>query len=134
MARIPEAQIEQLKQNVSLLRLIESQGHTPKRQGKDWVMRCPFHDDKTPSLVISPASNLWHCLGACGVGGSVIDWVMKTQGVSFRYACEILQHDIGLIAGSTHITKQATAKKLTSPLAADVGDQEPTYPQKVDIS
>ena len=122
MARIPENQIEQLKQNVSLLRLIQSQGHTPKRQGKDWVMHCPFHNDKTPSLIISENTNLWHCFGACGVGGSVIDWVMKTQGVSFRYACEILQHDIGLVAGSTQITKQATAKKLPSPLATDADD------------
>ena len=123
MARIPDEQIARLKQDVSLLRLVESQGHQPKRQGKDWVMTCPFHDDKTPSLVISPESNLWHCLGACGVGGSVIDWVIKTQGVSFRYACEILQHDIGLVAGSTQVVRQTTAKKLTSPLAADADDQ-----------
>jgi hypothetical protein len=123
MARIPDEQVERLKQDVSLLRLVESQGHQPKRQGKDWVMTCPFHDDKTPSLVISPDSNLWHCLGACGVGGSVIDWVIKTQGVSFRYACEILLHDINLVAGSTQVVRQATAKKLTSPLIADADDQ-----------
>lgn len=124
MARIPDDQIEKLKQDVSLLRLIQSQGHQPKKQGKDWVMRCPFHDDKTPSLVISEGTNLWHCFGACGVGGSVIDWVMKTQGVSFRHACEILQNDVGLIAGSVPMVKQTTAKKLPSPLAADSDDQE----------
>lgn len=122
MARIADAVVERLKHEISLLRLIESQGHAPKRQGKDWVMCCPFHDDKTPSLVISPQTNLWHCLGACGVGGSVIDWVMKTQGVSFRYACEILQHDIGVVAGSTQVLKQSTAKKLPSPLATDADD------------
>ena len=123
MARLPEEQITRLKQDVSLLRLVQSQGYQPVRHGKDWLMRCPFHDDKTPSLVISEHNNLWHCLGACGTGGSVIDWVMKTQGVSFRYACEILQHDVGLVAGSTQVVKQATAKKLTSPLAADADDQ-----------
>lgn len=122
MARIPDEVVERLKQEVSLLRLVESQGHAPKRQGKDWVMTCPFHADKTPSLVISPDSNLWHCLGACGVGGSVIDWVMKTQGVSFRYACEILQHDVGLAATATPV-KRTTAKKLPSPLVAEAGDQ-----------
>jgi DNA primase len=122
MARLPDEQVARLKQDVSLLRLVQSQGYAPVRQGKDWLMRCPFHDDKTPSLVISEHNNLWHCLGACGVGGSVIDWVMKTQGVSFRYACEILQHNVELVAG-THVTKQATAKKLTSPLAADADDQ-----------
>ena len=36
----------------------------------------------------SPRTNLWHCLGACNVGGSTIDWVMKTKGVSLRHAVE----------------------------------------------
>lgn len=130
MARIPDEQIEQLKQNVSLLRLVESQGHAPKRQGKDWVMTCPFHADKTPSLVISPNSNLWHCLGACGVGGSVIDWVMKTDGVSFRHAVELLKNDLPNLALAAAKTsepkalKRSTVPKLASPLAADADDQE----------
>lgn len=41
--------------------------------------------------MISPAKGLWHCLGACGMGGSVIDWVMKREGVSFRHAVERLR-------------------------------------------
>jgi len=44
----------------------------PKKQGKDYVMACPFHEDDTPSLVVSPDTNLWHCMGACQTGGSVI--------------------------------------------------------------
>lgn len=52
---------------------------------------CPFHDDKSPSLVISPKKNVWHCLGACQAGGSVIDWVMKAERVSFRRAVEMLR-------------------------------------------
>ena len=44
-----------------------------------------------PSLVISPQKNLWHCLGACQTGGSVIDWVMRAEGVSFRHAVELLR-------------------------------------------
>jgi DNA primase len=99
MARIPEETISRIKQEVSLLRLVESQGYELTRQGKDHVVRCPFHDDKTPSCIISPKTNLFNCFG-CGAGGSVIDWVMKTQGVSFRFACEILQKDLGLVAES----------------------------------
>ncbi|MHB8303999.1 MAG: CHC2 zinc finger domain-containing protein [Acidobacteriaceae bacterium] len=45
------------------------------------------------ALVITPAKNLWHCLGACNAGGTVIDWVMKAQGVSFRHAVELLKED-----------------------------------------
>ena len=48
--------------------------------GADLIGRCPFHDDHEPSLVITPAKNLWHCLGACQRGGSVIDWVMQAEG------------------------------------------------------
>lgn len=95
MARIPEPEIERLKSEVSLVRLVEAAGIVLKPHGKDRVGRCPFHDDKTPSLVVSPQSNLWHCLGACQIGGSVIDWVMKFEGVSFRHAVERLRREIG---------------------------------------
>ena len=65
MARIPDTEIERLKREISLERLAESKGIELKRHGADWVGLCPFHDDKSPSLVISPKKNLWHCLGAC---------------------------------------------------------------------
>ena len=92
MARIPEDQIEQIKNNISLLRLAEGQGYTVTKQGKDCVVSCPFHDDKTPSCVISPKSNLFNCFG-CGAGGSVIDWVMKTQNLKFRDAVVWLSNE-----------------------------------------
>lgn len=98
MARISEETINRIKQEVSLVRLVESFGVTLKKHGKDYIGHCPFHDDKTPSFVVSPETNLWHCLGACGVGGSVIDWVMKTQGVSFRHAVELLKVDLSSLA------------------------------------
>ena len=49
---------------------MESQGHQPKRQGKDWAIRCPFHEgDDTPSLHHQPRqSNQFHCFG-CDAGG-----------------------------------------------------------------
>ena len=122
MARLKDTVIEHIKTAVSLLRLVESQGHKPKAHGKDKAIACPFHQDETASLIISP-NNLFHCFG-CGEAGSVIDWVMKTQGVSFRFACELLQKDIGLItdAGATPI-KQNTTTKLTPPLAANADNQ-----------
>jgi DNA primase len=78
MARIPDHEIDRLKQEISLQRLVEAQGIELKQHGADWIGRCPFHDDRTPSFVVSPKKNLWHCLGACQTGGTVIDWVMKT--------------------------------------------------------
>lgn len=95
MARLPDSAIDHLKLSVSLVRLVESAGVELKRHGKDRIGRCPFHDDKTPSLVVSPKTNLWHCLGACQAGGSVIDWVMRHEGVSFRQAVERLREQVG---------------------------------------
>ena len=91
MARIPEHEIERLKAEVSVERLAEARGIKLERHGADLIGLCPFHDDQNPSLVITPSKNLWHCLGACGGGGSVIDWVEKSKGVSFRHAIELLR-------------------------------------------
>lgn len=112
MARIPESEIERLKLSVSLERLIESAGVVLKRHGKDRVGRCPFHDDKTPSLVVSPKTNLWHCLGACQAGGSVIDWVMRWDGVSFREAVERLREQVG--EGVAVVAKPAVSIAVAS--------------------
>jgi hypothetical protein len=91
MARIPEQELERLKREVSVARLAEARGVKLQRVGSDLHGLCPFHDDREPSLVISPERNLWHCLGACQAGGSVIDWVMRAEGMSFRHAVEWLR-------------------------------------------
>ena len=123
MPRLPEELIERIKKDIDLVQLIQSQGYQLKKNGKDYLLSCPWHDDKEASLVISPDTNLWHCMGACQTGGSVIDWVMKTQGVSFRLACEILQKDPSLI-NNTQTVKKNTTTKLASPLAANADNQK----------
>ena len=123
MPRLPEELIERIKKDIDLVQLIQSQGYKLKKNGKDYLLSCPWHDDKEASLVISPNTNLWHCMGACQTGGSVIDWVMKTQGVSFRLACEILQKDPSLI-NNTQTVKKNTTTKLASPLAANADNQK----------
>ena len=93
MARIPAGVIERLKSEIAIERLAEARGVVFERRGADLHGRCPFHEDKTPSLVVTPSKNLWHCLGACQAGGTVIDWVMRVEGVSFRHAVELLLND-----------------------------------------
>lgn len=65
MARIPDGELERLKSEVGVQRLVEDAGIESKRSGKDWLGCCPFHEDDTASLVVTPAKNLWHCFG-CG--------------------------------------------------------------------
>ncbi|HUL92138.1 MAG TPA: CHC2 zinc finger domain-containing protein [Burkholderiales bacterium] len=79
MARIPESELERLKSEIAVERLVEGAGVELRRAGKDLLGRCPFHDDAQASLVVTPAKNLWHCFG-CQTGGGPIDWVIKTRG------------------------------------------------------
>ncbi|MBD2816569.1 toprim domain-containing protein, partial [Xenorhabdus sp. Flor] len=94
MARIPEAELQHLKAAVPLVAIIEQQGRPLFKRGKDMTVLCPFHQEKTPSMVITPAKNLYHCFG-CDAGGSVLDWVMKTEGLSLRHAVERLRGILG---------------------------------------
>jgi DNA primase catalytic core len=125
MARIPDEQIERLKQEVSVQRLVEAQGIELKRHGADLLGLCPFHDDREPSLVVSPKKNLWHCLGACQTGGSVIDWVMKSRGVSFRHAVELLRNEHPSLQEPARIVSKGTteAVKLETPFEVNADDQ-----------
>ncbi len=123
MARISEDELAQLKDTISLQRLAEAKGIVLKRHGADLIGLCPFHDDHEPSLVISPEKNLWHCLGACQTGGTVIDWVMKCEGVSFRHAVELLRTDPALAATSSAPVKRSSVTRLPTPIAADAEDQ-----------
>jgi DNA primase len=123
MARIPEHEIERLKQDISLVALAEARGIRLKKSADNLLGLCPFHADREPSLVISPAKNLWHCLGACQAGGTVIDWVMRANGVSFRHAVELLRSDLSLAAGSGAPVKLSKVRRLTPPVVLGAGDQ-----------
>lgn len=118
---IAKEELERLKSEVSLKRLIESQGHDLMRRGKDWVMRCPFHDDVSPSLVVTESKNLYHCFG-CGAAGSVLDWVMKTQGVSLPHAVQLLKHDAPLDEMRVGVAK-SQARPLPSVVEHEADDQ-----------
>jgi DNA primase catalytic core len=126
MARIPDIEVQRLKDEVAVQRLIESAGVALKKTGKDLCGKCPFHADDTASLVVTPAKNLWHCFG-CQCGGGPIDWVMKLKGVSFRHAVELLKDDSALAAESLRSAgesvKRATVRVLAPPVTLDADDR-----------
>ncbi len=115
MARIPEDEIDRLKREVSLVRLVASHGVELKGTGNNLLGRCKWHEDGTASLVVTVSKNLWHCMAGCG-GGSVIDWVMKVRGVSFRHAVEILRGDV--VAGV------APPRRVALPCPVEVSAQD----------
>ena len=77
---------QHIKQSVDLAEYARNCGIELRRHGsKDLKGLCPFHDDKNPSLIISPAKGLFNC-PACGTGGSVIDFAMKFHKIDFKEA------------------------------------------------
>lgn len=123
MARIPEAELERLRSEISVERLVEASGVALKPAGKDLLGRCPFHEDAQASLVVTPAKNLWHCF-ACQIGGGPIDWVMKTKGVSFRHAVELLREGAAPGTGAIELPIQTgrRIRALPPPIHFDAGD------------
>ncbi|WP_169314846.1 CHC2 zinc finger domain-containing protein [Leptonema illini] len=118
--------LEQLKKETDLARLVASYGISLKRAGKDLVGRCPFHKDDTPSFVVTPGKNLWHCFG-CGAGGDAIEFLMQKEGLDFPAAVERLQRFTGNAsnagdADASHPSNPAdnVPASLTGAMAADL--------------
>jgi DNA primase len=66
-----------------------------KRAGKDYAALCPFHAEKTPSFTVSPSKQIFKCFG-CGRGGSVFNFVMAKENVTFPEAVRILAERAGI--------------------------------------
>lgn len=122
MARIADHEIERIKAEVSLVRLVESSGVKLARNGKDELAGCcPFHDDDTPSLSVSVSKNLFRCFG-CDAGGGPIDWVMKREGMSFRHAVEWLRDGAPVAPGPESAKPRHSGRRLPSPVRLDADD------------
>jgi DNA primase len=61
MARIADPELERLKSEVSVERLVEAAGIALTKSNQDRLGKCPFHEDGQPSLEVTPAKSLWHC-------------------------------------------------------------------------
>ena len=121
--RIPEADLDQVKRQTDLLALVRSRGIELAKHGtKDFIGRCPFHDDKNkPNFIVSPAKGLWHCM-ACGKAGNVIQFVQQHDGVSFRHAFDLLRQGSPAVFTAQPMQKQSTVPKLPCPLDAEADD------------
>jgi len=126
--KIPEDQIEAVKRATDLVALVQSRGVELKKHGaKDFIGRCPFHDDQAnPNFIVTPDKGLFHCM-ACGKAGNAIQFVQQRDGLSFRHALEVLRQG-GAAAFSAARTfhheglvKECTVQRLPCPLdpAAD---------------
>ena len=78
--------LEQIKNNLDIVEVI-SKDVVLKKTGRNFQGRCPFHNEKTPSFVVSPEKQLFKCFG-CGESGDVISFIMKFNNQSFSEVIE----------------------------------------------
>jgi DNA primase catalytic core len=123
MPMIPDDDLENMKRSVDLAAVIRSRGVDLKPQGHDLVGLCPFHQDKNPSLHVTPATRLWRCV-SCHATGNVIQFVQRFDGVSFRHAFELLKNGAAFTGAPTCApVKKGTVPRMPAPVAADADDQ-----------
>lgn len=67
-----------------------------KRAGALWQACCPFHQEKSPSFKVDPRRGTWHCYGACGTGGDVIEFIKRHDNVDFHEALKTLAERCGV--------------------------------------
>lgn len=127
MARIPQEEIDRIKREVSVADLVRARGIELCGHGENLIGLCPFHDDREPSLVITPAKNLWNCLGACNAGGDVIRWVERSEHVPFVRAVELLHRGYPHFSDAVKRGPRTEAiARPACPISVEMSDRELT--------
>lgn len=94
MSRLPDAFIEEVRARTSLVEVIRPYAAL-RKHGPEWMGRCPFHNERTPSFTVNEHKGFYHCFG-CGAHGGAVDFVMAQRGLGFRDAVELLAAEAGL--------------------------------------
>lgn len=104
---------ELVRQSVDIVDLV-GESYDLRRQGRNYVCRCPWHDDTRPSLTVNQERQSWKCW-VCDIGGDIFSWVMRRDGVEFREALEMLAERAGVELQHSH---------SPSPQAGGPGDKK----------
>jgi len=88
-------QAEEIKSKLDIVEVIRE--YVPvKAVGANFQALCPFHNEKTPSFVISPEKQIWHCFG-CSRGGDVFAFIMEKEGLGFMETLRLLAPKAGVV-------------------------------------
>ncbi|MEE8179661.1 MAG: DNA primase [bacterium] len=105
---IPDYLIDQIRQSNNIVEVIS--GYLPlKKIGSNFKALCPFHQEKTPSFIVSPQKEIFHCFG-CGEGGNVFNFLMKNEKISFIEAVERLAERAGISLPKDRASREESSR------------------------
>ena len=102
-------QIEEVRRKVDIIDLV-SETVTLKKSGRNFKANCPFHEEKTPSFMVSQERQIFKCFG-CSEGGDVYSWMMKREGMEFGEALRTLADRVGVKLKSYKATPEQQMKE-----------------------
>ena len=103
--------VDEVKERLDIVEVI-SQYVPLKKAGRSYKGLCPFHSEKTPSFVVFPENQSWHCFGSCGTGGDVFSFVMKRENLDFGEALATLAARAGVELQPRTATASADEQKI----------------------